>query len=169
MLTQEECQDIIEAGQISLQDIMVLDCHFNKLNFPELGLILSLSEPQKRLMACLIKGINCKREIINVVWYENHQYIADNNYHQLAFQLRALFKQHQLPAKCILTIPNYGLMLNEPLLISLRINNASTPEVTPIQLDNHNHGEPGEISPSFFRRLMAIGRSFFCLSLLLLV
>jgi len=133
----------------------------NTLTLRANGKALALNEAQKRLWVCLIKRINCKRKIINIVWYENHLRISDNNYHQLVFQLRASLKQHQLPAQLVLTVPYYGLKLNEPLLSQLHQIIAPTPCVTPAQQEIHNTVETGELKFSLLARLMQIGRSFF--------
>lgn len=169
MLTREQCRKIIEVGQLPFQDAFTLDCRMNTLRLHASGKLLLLNEAQKRLLVCLVKGINCKRKIINIVWYENHRRIGDNNYHQLVFQLRALLKQHQLPAQLVLTVPYYGLKLNEPLLDQLPPTIAPTPAATPTRPEDHNHGETGGTTPSLLARLVQIGRSFFPLFLLTLV
>ncbi|HCK00072.1 MAG TPA: hypothetical protein DHV72_08600 [Serratia grimesii] len=169
MLTREQCREIVDAGLLSCQEAFTLDCRVNRLTLHANSVTLTLSESQKRLLVCLVKGINCKRQIINIVWYENHRRIGDNNYHQLVFQLRALLKQHQLPAQLVLTVPYYGLKLNEPLLNSLQPSIAPTPTATPTCMGNNNHGETGEASSSLLARLMNFGRSFFFIFLLVLV
>ncbi|KQN54365.1 hypothetical protein [Erwinia sp. Leaf53] len=120
MLTHEQCKEIVESGLLKFQDAATLDCRINQLTLHATGQTLALSEPQKRLLVCLFKNITCKRKIINIVWYEYHQRIGDNNYHQLVFQLRTLFKQHRLPAQLVLTVPYYGVRINEPLLPGLQ-------------------------------------------------
>lgn len=120
MLTHEQCKEIVESGLLKFQDAATLDCRINQLTLHATGQTLALSEPQKRLLVCLFKNITCKRKIINIVWYEYHQRIGDNNYHQLVFQLRTLFKQHRLPAQLVLTVPYYGVKINEPLLPGLQ-------------------------------------------------
>ena len=120
MLSREQCKEIVEAGLLNFQDAATLDCRINQLTLHGGQVTLTLSEPQKRLLVCLFTGINCKRQIINIVWYEYHQRIGDNNYHQLVFQLRALLKQHQLSPKLVMTVPYYGLKINEPMLLALQ-------------------------------------------------
>lgn len=120
MLTHEQCKEIVESGLLKFQDAATLDCRINQLTLHATGQTLALSEPRKRLLVCLFKNITCKRKIINIVWYEYHQRIGDNNYHQLVFQLRTLFKQHRLPAQLVLTVPYYGVRINEPLLLGLQ-------------------------------------------------
>jgi DNA-binding winged helix-turn-helix (wHTH) protein len=169
MLTREQCRKIIDADLLPCREAFTLDCRINRLTLHARGVTLTLTEPQKRLLVCLVKGINCKRQIINIVWYENHRRISDNNYHQLVFQLRALLKQHQLPAQLILTVPYYGLKLSEPLLSAMQPSIAPTPTATPTRMGNNNYGETGEASSSLLARLMNFGRSFFFIFLLVLV
>ncbi|MFZ4216006.1 winged helix-turn-helix domain-containing protein [Pantoea endophytica] len=66
-----------------------------------------------------MNNINCKREIIRIVWPDKHMYVNDNNYHQLVFQLRRLFQKNGLSRDLISTIPFYGLTINENRLKSL--------------------------------------------------
>lgn len=116
MLSTEQCEEILDIEYIKFSTFFTLNCQMNTLEIPCKKLTISLSETQKRLLICLTKKINNKRDIINIVWYENHQYVRDNNYHQLVFQLRALLQRNQLPAKILITVPYYGLKLNEPLM-----------------------------------------------------
>ncbi|MEN5016770.1 hypothetical protein ABEH87_10505 [Erwinia sp. Eh17-17] len=116
MLSVEQCEKILDIDHVNFESILVVDCQINVLNIPCKKLIIPLSETQKRLLSCLLRKINNKRDLINIVWYENHQCIRDNNYHQLIFQLRALLQRHQLPGDILITIPYYGLKINEPLL-----------------------------------------------------
>jgi DNA-binding winged helix-turn-helix (wHTH) protein len=169
MLSSEQCAEIIDAGELPYLDAFTLDCQVNQLTLHACRRELPLSEAQKRLLVCLIKGINCKRKIINIVWHENHKRISDNNYHQLVFQLRALFKQHQLPGQLALTVPYYGLKLNEPLLKTLGQSQRKDHAVTPKPHDDNNNGDSVEGSPSLLARLIHLGRSFFMISLLVLV
>lgn len=115
MLSVEECMELLDVETLCFEEFMVIDCNMNTMAIPSMGITLDLNESQKRLLICLIKKVNAKREIINIVWYENHQRISDNNYHQLTFQLRSLFQRNGLPANLLVTIPYYGLKLNENL------------------------------------------------------
>ena len=119
MLSVQQCEKILDIDHIHFDNILTVDCQLNTLNIPSRRLSIPLSETQKRLLICLLTNINNKREIINIVWYENHQYIRDNNYHQLVFQLRALLQRHQLPGDILITVPYYGLKLNKPLLMKI--------------------------------------------------
>jgi DNA-binding winged helix-turn-helix (wHTH) protein len=132
----------------------------NTLVIHNSGKAIILNEAQKRLLVCLIKNITCKRKIINIVWLENHRRIGDNNYHQLVFQLRALLKQHEIPPHLILTVPYYGIKLNEPLLYSIEEKYQS--KMTP------NSGIKNYII-SFFLKVIRICRSFLPLFLLVVI
>lgn len=128
MLSAEECIVLLDCDVLSFEDGLILDCNINKLEAPALNMTIMLSESQKRLMVCLLKKINCKRKIINIVWYENHQRISDNNYHQLTFQLRAAFQKNNLPDNLLITVPYYGLKLNEKICRTLTIKNLEEAE-----------------------------------------
>ncbi|QBC03368.1 winged helix-turn-helix domain-containing protein [Enterobacter cloacae] len=164
MLSSEQCKETLDAGLLTYQDVLTLDCKSNTLTFPHQQKHLILNEMQKRLLVCLIKGLTCKQKIINIVWYENHRRINDNNYHQLVFQFRALLKQHQLPAKLIITVPYYGLKLNEPLLETFKSNTG-----TPAYNLHKTRAKQAPAHSSLISRLLALGRSFFTLCLLILV
>lgn len=127
MLTADECRKLLERDELQYENFFILDCNMNTLEIIANGLTIELNESQKRLLVCLIEKVHCKRKIINIVWYENHQRICDNNYHQLTFQLRALFQRHHLPAKLVVTVPYYGLKLNDNLWHSLADASASRP------------------------------------------
>ncbi|WP_455817640.1 winged helix-turn-helix domain-containing protein [Pseudomonas cerasi] len=128
MLSAEECKALLDCDILFFEDCLILDCNINKLEAPALNMTIMLSESQKRLMVCLLKKINCKRKIINIVWYENHQRISDNNYHQLTFQLRASFQKNNLPDNLLITVPYYGIKLNENICRTLTMKNLTETE-----------------------------------------
>lgn len=113
MISTEECIELLNHDTLELFDGIMLNCNVNTLEIPSRDISIVLNESQKRLFICLMKKVCTKRDIINVVWYENHQRISDNNYHQLTFQLRALLQRNNLPANLLITVPYYGLKLNE--------------------------------------------------------
>ncbi|AJI81483.1 putative transcriptional regulator CadC [Yersinia enterocolitica] len=116
MLNREECIQLLSDETLAYKDIFTLQCSINKLVIHTSQQTITLSEGQKRLLVALLKEINCKRKIINLVWYENHQRISDNNYHQLIFQFRALLQRNNITENLIVTVPHYGLKLNEQLV-----------------------------------------------------
>lgn len=128
MLTDEQAKSLLSSGQLNYENILLLDSAYNKITLPQQSISFSVNEAQKRLMLCLLNKISCKREIIQVVWNDNHQRIRDNNYHQLVFQFRALLQRNGLPANLIVTVPYYGLKLNEPLLRELNGCGSAMPE-----------------------------------------
>lgn len=113
MFSTEECIEILNHDTLELSEGVIVNCNTNTLEIVSRQLIIDLNEAQKRLLVCLIKKVYTKRDIINIVWYENHQRISDNNYHQLTFQIRALLHRNNLPANLLITVPYYGLKLNE--------------------------------------------------------
>lgn len=136
MLTAEECRALLERDLLHYERFFSLDCNMNTLTIPACQLTIELNEAQKRLLVCLVEKVHCKRKIINIVWYENHQRIRDNNYHQLTFQLRSLFQRHGLPGQLVVTVPYYGLKFNEYLWGSLQQGQIPlTSPTTPQQKD----------------------------------
>lgn len=132
MFSTEECIILLDNDILRIDDALILHCSINTLEIPARNLSITLNESQKRLLSCLLKKINCKRDIINVVWYENHQRISDNNYHQLTFQMRSLFNKNGLPENLLVTVPYYGLKLNESAWRSLKSDD-NTKEVQPVK------------------------------------
>ena len=116
MLNREECMSILDEEVMHYDNIMTLHCHSNMLEFHGADIKIKLNESQKRFFICLIKKIRSKREIINIVWYENHQNLSDNNYHQLVFQTRALLKRNGLPPSLLVTIHYIGVILSDSCL-----------------------------------------------------
>lgn len=147
MFCAEHCIQLANSNVIPYRDMVTLHCNVNKIYFHATKQSVSLSQAQKRLFFCLLTGINRKRQIINVVWYENHQCITDNNYHQLLFQTRALLQRHDLPTQLITTLPNYGVLLNEEALRTL----SNEPE----------SAEKTSVKDSLWLRLMYQGRRLF--------
>lgn len=75
-----------------------------------------VTEKQKRLVICLLKGITQKNDIINIVWYEQGGMVSDNNYHQLIHKFRSLLSENNLPKEMLRTIPRHGAILDLALL-----------------------------------------------------
>ncbi|WP_343550342.1 hypothetical protein [Pantoea sp.] len=124
MITSEQIIALVNIEKQDFNNVFSLDCRYNRLHFTGINISISLSETQKRLMICLLNNITCKQDIIKVVWNDEYDRIRDNNYHQLVFQFRALLQRNGLPQNLIVTIPYYGLKINEPLLINLNNCNA---------------------------------------------
>ncbi|CQD37046.1 winged helix-turn-helix domain-containing protein [Yersinia mollaretii] len=158
MLMREECIQLLSDETLTYNELFTLQCSVNKLVIHASQQTVTLSEGQKRLLVALLKGINCKREIISLVWYENHQRISDNNYHQLIFQLRALLQRHNVPGDLIVTVPHYGLKLNESLL---SVNNLQSDTKAIKQKKKPSDAVPKRNINSALNRIYNIGRSFF--------
>lgn len=133
MFSTEECIEILNHDMLELSEGVIVNCNTNTLEISSRQLVIDLNESQKRLLVCLIKKTYTKRDIINIVWYENHQRISDNNYHQLTFQLRALLHRNNLPANLLITVPYYGLKLNDNQWKTLA--KAPIEEFTPVTPD----------------------------------
>lgn len=158
MLMREECIQLLSDETLTYNELFTLQCSVNKLVIHASQQTVTLSEGQKRLLVALLKGINCKREIISLVWYENHQRISDNNYHQLIFQLRALLQRHNVPGDLIVTVPHYGLKLNESLL---SVNNMQPSSIVTKPKKKPSDAVPKRNINSALNRIYNIGRSFF--------
>ncbi|WP_145932196.1 winged helix-turn-helix domain-containing protein [Yersinia bercovieri] len=158
MLMREECIQLLRDETLTYKDIFTLQCSVNKLLIHASQQTITLSEGQKRFLVALIKGINCKRKIISLVWYENHQRISDNNYHQLVFQLRALLLRYNLSGELIVTVPHYGVKLSESLP---NINNLQSDTKTIQAKEEISNVVPKHKINSALTRIYNIGRSLF--------
>lgn len=131
MLSTESCRALLDVERIDYGNTFTLICRTNMLHIHLTNRTLKLNESQKRFMVCLFKQINCKREIINIVWYENHQKINDNNYHQLVYKTRALLLKAGLPDDVLMTLHYFGVKLNESVFndhSTLTLPDSVTPE-----------------------------------------
>lgn len=164
-LSPEQCKEIYSERLLHCGNILTLHCPINQLVIHPNQAVMTLSETQKRLMAALIKNITCKRQLINIVWHENHRQVRDNNYHQLVFQLRNVFQRHNVPVRLIETIPHYGLRLNAASLEEA-FNN---PTQRPLPKSRAGHANTERGFATFRQRLKRFFRSFLALSLLVIV
>ncbi|MBE0150347.1 hypothetical protein [Serratia sp. PL7] len=73
-----------------------------------------LSKNQKYLLLCLMKKINEKNEIISCIWDKGN--CKKNSYNQLIYQTRELLTRSGFPPNIIITIPRYGVYLNQEML-----------------------------------------------------
>ncbi|MFJ5160492.1 transcriptional regulator [Pantoea sp. NPDC088449] len=103
---------------LAFHDVLTLDSTQNTLTWWPDHKIIPLNEAQKRFLSCLLLRITSKHQIIATVWNESYPSISDNNYHQLLFQSRALFKRFGLPDGLLITLPYHGVRLNEEKLIA---------------------------------------------------
>ncbi|HDL6961240.1 TPA: hypothetical protein PXM28_000449 [Yersinia enterocolitica] len=158
MLNREECIQLLSDDTLTYKDIFTLQCSINKLVIHTTQQTIALSEGQKRLLVALLKEINCKRKIINLVWYENHQRISDNNYHQLIFQLRALLQRYNITGDLIITVPHYGLKLNERLV---SVNNPRSDTKVDQCEQKTSDTEPKHNVNLAITRIVNFGRSLF--------
>ncbi len=164
-LSHEQCREVFSERILRCQNLLTLHCPMNTLEIHATNDVITLSESQKRLMAALIKNINCKRQLINIVWHENHHQIRDNNYHQLVFQLRSVFQRHNVPGKLVETIPHYGLRLNTFLLEEKSGRPTVEDEKSPLAATV----PPPENMTLFNQRLKRFYRSVLVISMLIVV
>lgn len=104
LLTENE--SVIENENI------LFDANTNTITFKKDEVVITLTELQSRLIFLLLTGVTKKKDIIKMVWKDNHISIADNNYHQLIYQCRALFNRHGIPSNVLKTIPRHGAKFN---------------------------------------------------------
>ncbi|WP_413676611.1 winged helix-turn-helix domain-containing protein [Pantoea dispersa] len=155
MLDAQQIKALLEEDSFNLNDILILNGLINELSLPALDLKINLNESQKRLFLCLMHQINSKRDIISVVWNDNHQRMRDNNYHQLIFKTRHLLQQHGLPGKLIITVPYHGVKFNEPLLYSLIALSSAN------RINNREHHKGQVENKSLIPRLIGLARGLF--------
>lgn len=112
-------------------ETVFFDADNNTITFKKSEIIVTLTELQGRLIFILLTGVTKKRDIIKMVWIENHISITDNNYHQLIYQCRALFSRHGIPSHVLKTIPRHGVKFNYSVLNDNKNTpKASSPETT---------------------------------------
>lgn len=97
-------------------ETLFFDADNNIIMFKENEVVITLTELQSRLIFLLLTGVTKKRDIIQMVWQDNHISITDNNYHQLIYQCRALFTRHGIPSHVLKTIPRHGVKFNYSVL-----------------------------------------------------
>lgn len=120
LLAQNAQKQMNALHNLDFHDILTLNSVQNTLTWWPDRITIPLNEAQKRFFACLILRITAKRQIIATVWNENYPSVSDNNYHQLLFQSRALFRRYGLPDGLLVTLPYHGVRLNEEKLLALR-------------------------------------------------
>ena len=162
MLNEDKIETLLAIETLHYEEIFSVNCALNQMVIPARSMTLMLSESQKRLLLCLVHKIACKRDIIKVVWKDTHQRIRDNNYHQLVFQIRALFQRHGLPDNLIITVPYFGLRMNEPLFrewVQQDVN--ALPEDSPVGIDAQGENPQEEKKKKLIQQLLAMTRGLF--------
>jgi DNA-binding winged helix-turn-helix (wHTH) protein len=77
---------------------------------------IKLSKNQAKLLLCLINEIQDKHSIIHYIWGGGNAETNESSYRQLVRRTRALLATNGFPADAIVTIPNYGLCINNKLV-----------------------------------------------------
>lgn len=103
---------LAESGSALENENIYFDMDKNTITFKKDEIIIALTELQGRLIFILLNGVTKKRDIIKMVWQDNHISITDNNYHQLIYQCRASFSRHGIPSHVLKTIPRHGAKFN---------------------------------------------------------
>ncbi|MGF6190041.1 winged helix-turn-helix domain-containing protein [Serratia sp. 2723] len=103
---------LAESESVLENESVYFDIDKNTITFKKDEIVITLTEFQGRLVFLLLTGVTKKRDIIKMVWPDNHTSITDNNYHQLIYQCRALFNRHGIPAHVLKTIPRHGAKFN---------------------------------------------------------
>lgn len=134
MLDDTQFVNLFQDEIVKYKHILSVDCGSNILTLLPSKQSVNISEKQKRLLVCLLNGVNKKSEVIKIVWCENHAVISDNSYHQLLYQFRALLLKNSMPPDLIRTIPRYGVKLNYRFLDQLDL----TPVCTAIGKNDTN-------------------------------
>ncbi|ARZ00587.1 winged helix-turn-helix domain-containing protein [Yersinia ruckeri] len=89
----------------------VITIHNNKLKIKNTDAEVTLSKNQRKLLVCLMKNINEKERIIELIWGDSG--IREMSYHQLIYKTRFRLSNNGFPDEFIMTIPRYGLCLNK--------------------------------------------------------
>lgn len=103
---------LAESESIFENENIFFDPDKNTITFKKGEIVITFTELQGRLIFLLLTGVTKKRDIIKMVWQDNHMSITDNNYHQLIYQCRALFNRHGIPSHVLKTIPRHGAKFN---------------------------------------------------------
>lgn len=103
---------LAESDSVLDNESVYFDIDKNTITFKKDKVVITLTELQGRLVFILLTGVTNKRDIIRMVWQDNHISITDNNYHQLIYQCRAVFNRHGIPSHVLKTIPRHGAKFN---------------------------------------------------------
>ncbi|HGM5491623.1 TPA: transcriptional regulator [Serratia fonticola] len=103
---------LAESDSVIENESIYFDVDKNTITFKKDKIAITLTELQGRLIFILLTGVTSKRDIIKMVWQDNHISITDNNYHQLIYQCRAMFTRHGIPSHVLKTIPRHGAKFN---------------------------------------------------------
>ncbi|MBD8162645.1 winged helix-turn-helix domain-containing protein [Erwinia persicina] len=92
-------------------DILVIDVQ--KLVLKPKNKKIKLSKNQTRLIDYLVKGINQREEIVKRIWHSEDYEARESSYNQLICRTRALLSANGLPDDFIITLPRYGVCINQ--------------------------------------------------------
>ena len=130
MTLMRETNDETLMSYLIENEYVRFDGENNRIQFTGADTGIDLTEQQSRLLWLLLTGTTGKQEIIRYVWSDNHTAITDNNYHQLIYQCRALFRRHGVPDGVIKTLPRHGVKFSYyPLSQQAFIDSGPVPTV----------------------------------------
>ncbi|MBB6117922.1 DNA-binding winged helix-turn-helix (wHTH) protein [Rahnella inusitata] len=76
---------------------------------------IKLTIKQSKLLFCLVNGVTEKKELIKRIWGEEKKGNSEACYRKLVSRTRALLSTNGFPEDTIVTIPNYGLCVNNQI------------------------------------------------------
>lgn len=81
------------------------------------GGTVRLSKNQMKLFICLTKKINEKQEIIDMIWGKKEKNKEnETKFNKLIYRTRITLTQANFPSDMLLTIPHFGVCINQSLL-----------------------------------------------------
>ncbi|CAI1079102.1 Uncharacterised protein [Serratia proteamaculans] len=104
---------IKQRGRVKNYCLIIKD---RKLTMSNIQKTVGISKNQAKLLLCLINEIQEKNSIINYIWGMGDAEKNESNYRQLVRRTRAILATHGFPDDTIVTIPNYGLCINNKLM-----------------------------------------------------
>ncbi|KYQ98876.1 hypothetical protein AWY96_10270 [Serratia plymuthica] len=104
---------IKQKGRVKNYCLIIKD---RKLTMSNIKKTIVISKNQAKLLLCLINEIQEKNSIINYIWGMGNAETNESNYRQLVRRTRAILTTHGFPDDTIVTIPNYGLCINNKLM-----------------------------------------------------
>lgn len=102
-----------QRGRVKNYCLIIKD---RKLTMSNIKKTVGISKNQAKLLLCLINEIQEKNSIINYIWGMGNTEKNESNYRQLVRRTRAILATHGFPDDTIVTIPNYGLCINNKLM-----------------------------------------------------
>ncbi|MGP9800812.1 hypothetical protein [Rheinheimera sp. NSM] len=116
MNLEQYWQQLTERQQLHYHGMLTVNCVQNYLTVPSRRCLIRLTEPQKRLFACLILGTTAKGALQHKIWFDRPQPNPGDSYHQLLQQVRRLLSKQGLGGLLLIN-PGSGVRLNPAVLV----------------------------------------------------